>query len=84
MALNEHELEWLSNHLGHELQIHKEVYRIHENTLEAGKVSKLLAALKQGTVSHLKGKALDEIGENGKYTILYCDCTIHFSINFVS
>lgn len=66
LALNQHELEWLSNHLGHELEIHKQVYRIHDNTVEAGKVSKLLVALEQGKVSNLKGKSLDEIREDGK------------------
>ena len=66
LELNQHELEWLSNHIGHELEIHKEVYRLHESTLEASKVSKLLLALEEGSVVNLKGKTLSEISESGK------------------
>ena len=56
----------MSNHLGHELQIHKEVYRLQESSIEAGKVSKLLLALEQGNIQNIKGKNLDEIQEDGK------------------
>lgn len=46
--LNQGELEWLSNHLGHELQIHKSFYRLHESTIELSKVSRLLMAVDAG------------------------------------
>ncbi|XP_072027751.1 uncharacterized protein [Amphiura filiformis] len=64
LDLTKGEQEWLSNHLGHELEIHKEVYRLQEATIEAGKVSKLLLAVEQGNIKNFKGKNLNEIDED--------------------
>ncbi|KAJ8315453.1 LOW QUALITY PROTEIN: hypothetical protein KUTeg_007603 [Tegillarca granosa] len=39
------EQEWLANHMGHNLSVHKQYYRLQEQTLELAKVSKLLLAV---------------------------------------
>ena len=51
--LNNGELEWLSNHMGHDLNIHKDFYRLHDSTIEIGKVSRLLMAIDAGSASNL-------------------------------
>jgi len=57
---------WLANHLGHEVSIHKSVYRLHEDAIEVAKISRLLLAIENGRVSQYKGKELHEIGVAGK------------------
>lgn len=59
--LNHGELEWLSNHMGHDLNIHKDFYRLHDSTIEIAKVSRLLMAIDTGNASKFVGKQLDEI-----------------------
>ena len=63
LHLEKGELEWLSNHLGHTLDIHRENYRIHESTIEFVKVSKLLMAIDSGSVhkSALSQQSLDDM-----------------------
>lgn len=65
--LNQGELEWLSNHLGHELQIHKSFYRLHESTIELSKVSRLLMAVDAGQAAKYCGQKLDDINIDGGY-----------------
>ncbi|XP_071491977.1 uncharacterized protein [Diadema antillarum] len=64
LDLSDGELEWLSNHLGHELNIHKDVYRLHSPVIEVGKVAKLLLAVELGVVGKLQGKNVNEIDED--------------------
>ena len=37
-------------HLGHDIRVHREYYRLQESTLELAKVSRLLLAVNQGNV----------------------------------
>ncbi|KAJ8312096.1 hypothetical protein KUTeg_009469 [Tegillarca granosa] len=53
------ELKWLANHMGHSLAIHKNFYRLQEQTLELAKVSKLLIATDDGQAHKFAGKSLD-------------------------
>jgi len=39
------EIQWLSNHLGHEVTTHKNKYRLHAPSIELTKVGKLLMAM---------------------------------------
>jgi hypothetical protein len=63
--LKEGELEWLSNHLGHSLDVHKTNYRLHESTVELAKVSKLLLVVDSGKCHQLKEKSLDDFSIEG-------------------
>jgi hypothetical protein len=57
LNLNEGELEWLSNHLGHSVDVHQEFYRNQESTVELGKVAKMLIAVDNGlTLNQDKGE----------------------------
>nr|CAI5837859.1 unnamed protein product [Callosobruchus analis] len=59
--LTETESDWLARHLGHDIRVHREFYRLHESTVELTKVSKLLIAVDAGKVSNFAGKPLKEI-----------------------
>lgn len=59
------ELEWMCNHLGHEVSIDKEHYRRHPGVIELAKVSRVLIAIDQGELGQFSGKSLDEITVSG-------------------
>ena len=58
--LKENELDILAKFLGHDIRVHREFYRLPQETLQVAKVSKLLLASEQG-LNGLEGKTLDEI-----------------------
>ncbi|XP_057666792.1 uncharacterized protein LOC130900289 [Diorhabda carinulata] len=59
--LTENEYDWLARHLGHDIRVHREFYRLQENAVELTKVSRLLLAVDQGEVHKYSGKQLNEI-----------------------
>lgn len=61
LNLSENELDILATHLGHRIDVHREFYRLPSDTLQVAKVSKLLLAMEQGTLSKYAGKSLNEI-----------------------
>ena len=60
------ELDWLARHLGHDIRVHREYYRLHDSTIEIAKVCKLLLAVDSGKARNVAGKSLDEITIDGK------------------
>ena len=64
------ELEWLSRHLGHDLNTHRNFYRQHEATVELTKVSRLLMAADEGVVSQFQGKQLKDISLDRTYIFI--------------
>ena len=64
--LNSSELDWLARHMGHDIAVHREYYRLQESTLELAKVSKLLLAVDEGHASKWQGKKLSEIQLDGE------------------
>lgn len=65
--LNENELDWLARHLGHDIRVHRDFYRLHESAVEVTKISRLLLALDKGQAYQFAGKKLDDINLNGKF-----------------
>ena len=65
--LNKNELEWLARHMGHDVSVHRQYYRLQDSTLELAKVSKLLLAVDEGNAGNFSGKKLNEITLEGKY-----------------
>ena len=59
------ELKWLANHMGHDVNIHENVYRLHDSTIELAKVSRLLMAVDSGRMQEFSGKTLDQIQLTG-------------------
>jgi hypothetical protein len=74
LALRSNELDLLASFLGHNIQVHREFYRLPEQTLQVAKVSKLLIAMERGETSSLLGKTLDDIDVSGpgKNNFGYC------------
>ena len=63
--LNSSELDWLARHLGHDIAVHRDYYRLHEHTIELSKVSRLLLAVDEGNAAKWAGKKLDDIALEG-------------------
>jgi len=59
--LQEVHLDLLAKHLGHDLAIHRQFYRIQEDAAEATLVAKLLLAVNSGKAAQLRGKTLTEM-----------------------
>lgn len=64
--MKEFELEWLSNHLGHSVTVHRNFYRLRESAVELAKMSKLLITVESGNVGKYAGKNLEEITLSGE------------------
>ena len=65
LSLQPHELEWVAGHLGHNVSVHKDFYRVQESTLELCKVSKLLMAIDAGEMGQWTGKTIHDINVEG-------------------
>ena len=63
--MDENEMRWLAKHLGHDLHIHKEFYRMQESTLDMAVVDSLLVAIDEGRAHKFKGKNLRDISLQG-------------------
>ncbi len=55
MNLAENESDWLARHLGHDIKVHREFYRLRESTVELEKVSKILTASETEEMHKFKG-----------------------------
>ena len=64
LDLQEKELHWLAHHLGHDIGVHSEYYRLHESTIKLAKVGKILTTVDEGKTTQWAGKSLDEIDLN--------------------
>ncbi|XP_032423904.1 uncharacterized protein LOC116723252 [Xiphophorus hellerii] len=63
LNLQTHELDQLATFMGHDIEVHREFYRLPEETIQMAKVSRLLFAL-QGGMGKFKGKSLEDITPN--------------------
>ncbi|XP_050519515.1 uncharacterized protein LOC126893411 [Diabrotica virgifera virgifera] len=59
--MSENQYDWLARHLGHDIKVHRDFYRMHESAIELTKVSRLLIAVDKGEVNKFAGKSIDEI-----------------------
>ena len=64
LALRKNELDLLATFLGHNIDVHREFYRLPEQTLQVAKVSKLLLAMEHGETRSLQGRNLDDVDVN--------------------
>eukprot|EP00057_Strongylocentrotus_purpuratus_P013398 XP_011667872.1 PREDICTED: uncharacterized protein LOC100891939 [Strongylocentrotus purpuratus] len=71
MNLERNEEDILAKFLGHDIHVHREYYRLPDETLQLAKVSKVLLQLDSGDLSCLSGKGLDDIQlDKGEEVIL--------------
>ena len=64
--MSETEMGWLANHLGHDIQTHKDFYRIQESTIEIALVGNMLVAIDEGRAHKFKGRNSRDIKLDGK------------------
>ena len=70
LDMNEVELTWVSNHLGHSVHVHKQWYRQEESTVELTKVAKVLIAKDDGV--NFLNKRMADITERTEGKNLKC------------
>lgn len=51
--------------MGHEVNVHESVYRIHDSMIELTKISRLLVAVDSGQMHEFKEKSLKDIHLEG-------------------
>ncbi len=66
LNLKDSQLDWLADHLGHSINVHRDYYRLSALTVELTKVAEHLLAVDSGKVGQFVGKSLDEINLEGK------------------
>jgi len=67
--LRDNEKEWLSEHLGHTLNVHKSHYRLQEPIIELSHMSRLLIAIELGQCAQFVGKKLSDIFVDGIFNL---------------
>ena len=72
-SLEKRELEMLATFLGHNISVHREYYRLPENTLQLAKCGKLLVMMDEGRVAENAGRYLSEIEvqKNGMHHLIF-------------
>ena len=75
LNLKKNELDSLADFLGHDIQVHRNFYRLPEDTIQLAKVSKILVELEKGNISKYSGKSLDEINAEDDYDQDEIDCS---------
>ena len=60
LNLKDNELDLLATFLGHDVRVHRDVYRMPESTTQLAMVSKLLIASEQG-LGNWRGQSLEDI-----------------------
>jgi len=80
LALKDNELDLLATFLGHDICVHRELYRLPEHTLQVAKVIKLLIAMEHGQTKTLQGRNFDDINVNvpGVIFVLFTEIFIIF------
>ena len=67
--MNQSELQLLADHMGHNLAIHTDHYRLQTSLLEKSKVARLLMAVENGvSMNKYATKDLHKISEAGRFT----------------
>ncbi|XP_050416929.1 uncharacterized protein LOC126830572 [Patella vulgata] len=61
LSLRDNELDILAKFMGHDIRVHREYYRLPENTLQVAKISKILLAMETGNITKMAGMNLDDI-----------------------
>ena len=63
--MSDGDLRWLADHMGHNIDIHREFYRLREST----KVSRILLAIDEGKAHNFSGKKISDIDIEGKHLV---------------
>lgn len=61
LGFKDSDLDSVAHHLGHDIRIHREFYRMDDATIELAKISKLLHLSERGELHKNKGKTLEDL-----------------------
>lgn len=61
LGLSEGNQDIIAKFMGHDIRVHRNFYRLPENTLELAKVTKIMHLINSGKISHFKGRDFDDI-----------------------
>lgn len=61
----ENEVQEVTRHMGHELSVHQQFYRLQDDVIELAKIAKLLLAVESGKAHKFKGISLEDLDFNG-------------------
>ena len=61
LNLQNHELDQLAKFMGHNINVHREFYRLPHDVMQTAKVVKILMAMEKGCIQDFQGKSLDKI-----------------------
>lgn len=64
--MTDSELRWVTDHMGHTLDVHKRWYRKSNNTVELSKVASVLLAAESGSLQKAFSVPFDDILSTGK------------------
>jgi hypothetical protein len=64
LGLSEGNQDIIAKFMGHDIRIHRDFYRLPENTVEMAKVAKIMYLINTGRIHKYKGKDFDEIEFN--------------------
>ena len=82
LNLEERELEMVAGFLGHNIDVHREFYRLPEDTLQLAKCGKMFLLMDQGRLIEFAGKSLTEIKDNLDDQYFFVKY-IYFSVSMV-
>lgn len=66
LDLDEHQMNWVTNHLGHTLDVHKIHYRMTSDAIERTQIAKILLLQDTAQVDRFFNKRLEDIQLTGK------------------
>jgi hypothetical protein len=76
LDLRESELEMVCDHLGHNVAVHRNVYRSQSQMLLKTIIARLLISMENGTINQFQGRRIEDIQLDG---MLNCYTLILFS-----
>ena len=68
LNLSEYELDQVCLYMGHNISVHREFYRLPQDTYQLAKVSRLLLCMEQGRTAEFQGKSISEIEVNPQFS----------------
>ncbi|XP_061191604.1 uncharacterized protein LOC133199782 [Saccostrea echinata] len=69
LNLSESSQDILATFQGHDIRVHRQFYRLPDDTMQLAKVSKILHSLNNGTIAKYQGKDFDEIQLEAKEAV---------------
>lgn len=74
IGLQDHEMKWLCQHLGHTQKVHAIHYRATSGMIERIEISKLMLMQETNSISKFAGKNLRDIQFEGKFYFVEMCC----------